>query len=172
MTKRVLPEIRIINGHAEFIIHSKNWGDNTVLIDIDDIDKIKNYNCNLSPSRNTNYCRINVNNKNMALHRFLTNCPENLVVDHINHNGLDNRKQNLRVCTTKENNENRRPIDYSKIRKTTYKNGKVNVYLTQFGGTYGMILPKRILDLLGWTAKDNVKLDLDLQKKKITITQK
>lgn len=37
------------------------------------------------------------------LHRFITSCPEGMVVDHINGNGLDNRKINLRVVTFEEN---------------------------------------------------------------------
>lgn len=42
------------------------------------------------------------------MHREVMETPEGLVVDHIRHDGLDNRKAGLRNCTTAENNLNRR----------------------------------------------------------------
>tara|TARA_R110002020_G_scaffold381765_2_gene592662 strand:+ start:616 stop:1197 length:582 start_codon:yes stop_codon:yes gene_type:complete len=44
----------------------------------------------------------------ILLHREIMNTPKGLVTDHLNGNGLDNRRANLRVCTNRENQINRR----------------------------------------------------------------
>lgn len=40
---------------------------------------------------------------NVMLHRLITGAPDGFVVDHFNHDTLDNRKFNLRVVTQSEN---------------------------------------------------------------------
>ncbi|EGK12982.1 pathogenesis-related transcriptional factor and ERF protein [Desmospora sp. 8437] len=42
------------------------------------------------------------------LHRWILDTPEGLVVDHINHDGLDNRRENLRIATKGDNQHNRK----------------------------------------------------------------
>lgn len=44
--------------------------------------------------------------RRISLHRFIMNAPDGMEVDHINGNGLDNRRENLRICTRSENAKN------------------------------------------------------------------
>ena len=43
----------------------------------------------------------------MKMHRLILNASDDIQVDHINHNGLDNRKGNLRLCSCSQNCMNR-----------------------------------------------------------------
>lgn len=47
-----------------------------------------------------------VSGKMLYLHRHIVGAPKGMVVDHINGNTLDNRRENLRICTRKQNSAN------------------------------------------------------------------
>lgn len=86
-----------------------------VLLDIEDFEKFKNNRFTISKKpKGTSYY---VSVKNNPLHRLIMNCPKGKIIDHINHNGLDNRKQNLRICNYAENSLNRQK---SKTNKSGY----------------------------------------------------
>lgn len=71
---------------------------------------------------------VYANHSNFLLHRLITKAPKGLVVDHINCNGLDNRKTNLRVCTHSQNKawgtQKPRPNNTSGYRGVVYHGNK------------------------------------------------
>lgn len=52
------------------------------------------------------YARMNYKNKKIHMHRLIMNTPKGMDTDHINGNGLDNRRCNLRICTSSQNHIN------------------------------------------------------------------
>lgn len=97
--------IEILENHAEiFLIDKNNEICAKALIDLDDVDKVKNIKWHRSDlQRSTYYCLSN-DPEWKRIHRLIMGVTDkNIVVDHINHNGLDNRKSNLRICTSGQN---------------------------------------------------------------------
>lgn len=80
-------------------------------IDAEDFDRVSQFKWQATRGTSTDYARrgLRISGKKqfVLLHRFLLNAPCNVDVDHINHHGLDNRKSNLRLCTSSENSRNR-----------------------------------------------------------------
>ena len=52
--------------------------------------------------------KVGRGSKCVAMHREMLSVPKGMEVDHINSYGLDNRRENLRICTTTENAKNRK----------------------------------------------------------------
>ena len=52
--------------------------------------------------------RVEGRQRTQSMHRAIIDAPASMMVDHINHDPLDNRRANLRLCTRIENGRNRR----------------------------------------------------------------
>lgn len=70
----------------------------------------------------------------IRMHRFILDPSPELVVDHINHNTLDNRKSNLRAVTTLINNQNQKGprIDNTSGHRNVYWNKQCNKWVGKF----------------------------------------
>ncbi len=81
----------------------------TVMIDEEDINIFNSFSWSITSK---GYVRSTISFskkqlKTIFLHRLIMNIEDSkLQVDHINHNKLDNRKSNLRLCTNQENQRN------------------------------------------------------------------
>ena len=100
-----------IDDYIELLITSKRHGVFRVKIDSEDFDEVSKIHWGVEFDGHNWYVRNRY--KNIKLHRLVTKCPDKLIVDHINRDTLDNRKNNLRICTYSDNNRNRPlTIDY------------------------------------------------------------
>jgi hypothetical protein len=60
------------------------------------------------------------------LHRLIADAPPDMFVDHINHDALDNRASNLRLCTPKQNSRNRRKLGVNFDKKQGKWRARIN----------------------------------------------
>jgi hypothetical protein len=76
-------------------------------VDDEDYEKFNKYKWYAQKSLNTYYAvrRGNINGHiiQIRMHREILNCAKELKIDHVDRNGLNNCKSNLRICTHEEN---------------------------------------------------------------------
>ena len=78
------------------------------IVDDEDYNFLNKYKWSTSKNKNVYYARKRHNNTKITMHRMIMNQDKNKQIDHINGNGLDNRKCNLRICTQSQNLHNAR----------------------------------------------------------------
>lgn len=78
------------------------------LVDECDYERLSQYKWYMAKSERNYYAVRNSGRKRIRMHREITGAPEDKVVDHIDNDGLNNRRSNLRVCTHKQNSRNAR----------------------------------------------------------------
>lgn len=103
--------------YAEIIMNNNKI---SALIDIEDIDKVKEYNWYYSKRR---HIRSSLNGKSYYLHNLITGLKN---INHINKLKHDNRKVNLRQCSVEMRN-------YLIGKKANNTSGCVGVYPTKTG---------------------------------------
>ncbi len=91
------------------------------LVDDEDYDWLMQWKWCAQKSHHTYYARHfesrsekTGKRKLLSMHRVILNVPQGMDTDHRNHNGLDNRKHNLRACSRRENG-------YNQLRRTNTK---------------------------------------------------
>jgi hypothetical protein len=90
----------IIEGNIGYVTLTQG---RVAIIDAEDAEEVGKHNwC----YKGRGYARSQINNKLVFLHNFLMDSLLGTEIDHINNNGIDCRKNNMRLCTHIENLHN------------------------------------------------------------------
>ena len=121
------------DDHVRIFLHRRKNIDLELLVDLEDFDLINSFDgtfySSLNRSNGQYYSKITIymglinekpKYKTMFVHRIILGCDNKKVqIDHINHNGLDNRRKNIILTNHRENAINR---TNNKNNKTGYRN--------------------------------------------------
>jgi hypothetical protein len=107
------------------------------------------WSCHINRSGNCYAVRTAWNPRRyIRMHRLITDAPRHLEVDHINGDGLDNRRSNLRLVTRSQNTQNRKPYPNSTSRfKGVSFNKRLGKYEAQIQVRQGRVKRKFHLGL-------------------------
>ena len=76
------------------------------IISIEDMEIVAKYNWNAQVRRHTCYAYTAIGRGVVGMHRYIMGARRGQIVDHVNGNGLDNRRSNLRFATASQNRMN------------------------------------------------------------------
>ena len=78
------------------------------IVDAEDYEWLSRHKWCAAKSRDNFYAHRFGDGTIVNMHREIMRAPKGVICDHKNHNGLDNRKSNLRLCTSAQNQYNKR----------------------------------------------------------------
>jgi hypothetical protein len=96
----------------------------TALIDYADYERISKYKWYPAKRKHTTYAMATVNHTTIYMHRLILRAPKGKLVDHIDGNGLNNTRGNLRLATFFQNNGN---VRNTRSETSPYKGVRLNV---------------------------------------------
>lgn len=108
-----------------------NTGD-SCLVDDTDYEWLRHFSWNLLPHRNNKYAYRTTKTKTFSLmHREILDFPKGMQTDHIDGNGLNNQRHNLRVVTNRINCQNKHMKKSSKYSGVCFvpRNSKKNPWM-------------------------------------------
>jgi len=79
----------------------------TALVDPENVEWLSRWNWHSATMEPSNCASRISMGKAILMHRVIMDAPDGMYVDHKNHNRIDNRRENLRVCTPSQNQYNR-----------------------------------------------------------------
>jgi hypothetical protein len=76
------------------------------IVDAEDFERLNRYRWCACKCKGTYYAVRVEHGRTVRMHREIMRAPKGMLVDHADHNGLNNRKSNLRLCTNAQNSYN------------------------------------------------------------------
>ena len=167
----------------EIDIYSKKYGHLKTLVDDEDYERMqKDFNnmkwC-VSKNHKGLYAQKRVNKKILYLHKYIMNNTDG-IIDHINHNTLDNRKNNLRITTNANNLRNGtirtnnttgvNGVYYDKSRNKYVSKIKVNyksIYLGRYDTLEEAKKHRKDAEVKYWAVKGSDEYDIPRIQKQI-----
>jgi len=102
---------------AQVLIYSKTHGSHVAFCDDQDYPLISQYKWHLHLGKRTYYARTNIEHKKVFMHILIVGDGN---FDHVDHNGLNNCRYNLRPFVNNQNHHNRRGVSASSQYKNVY----------------------------------------------------
>jgi hypothetical protein len=105
----------------------------TVLVDDQDYAYLSQWNWHWHPASNNNGNGYAMRRGSIRMHREILGAKKGDIVDHINGNGCDNRRENLRICSASESSQNVRPYGISGYKGVYVSGDKWQAMIRQNG---------------------------------------